>query len=270
MNPNASNRPMSMLERPVLTSGAMTTQPIKQTALLLIAAALAFGCSKPSEPSTTSTVASAPSPATSAAPRVVATTDPFEGEITVTVKDEAQQKLAPSITYSVKGNNVRYVPAAAPVRAVSDLAAQRVSVIDDAQKSYETIDGKAVAGAKVAPAPKVQKTGKMEKLAGLDCEDWTIDDGNEKVDVCAAKNVAYFALAGDAKPGNTETPWATALTSEKAFPLRVVVHDKAGKEAYRAEATKADRKKLDDALFQVPPTYKKADLAKEAKTASLP
>ena len=110
----------------------------------------------------------------------------------------------------------------------------------------------------------------MEKIAGLDCEDWTIEDGNEKVDVCAAKNLAYFSLAGEPKPGNAETGWAVALTTEKAFPLRVVVHDKAGKEQYRADATKVERKKLDDSLFDLPAGYKKADLSKEARTASLP
>ena len=92
----------------------------------------------------------------------------------------------------------------------------------------------------------------------------------EKVDVCASKGIAYFDLASNAKAGSAETPWAVALTTEKAFPLRVVVHDKSGKEEYRADATRADRKKLDDSLFKPPAAYKKADLAKETKTASLP
>jgi hypothetical protein len=116
----------------------------------------------------------------------------------------------------------------------------------------------------------VQKTGRTEKIAGLDCENWTIDDGNEKVDVCASKGISYFDLARDAKAGSAETPWAVALTTENAFPLRVIVHDKAGKEEYRAEVTRADRKKIDDASFQPPSAYKTANLAKETATASLP
>ena len=88
--------------------------------------------------------------------------------------------------------------------------------------------------------------------------------------VCASKGIAYFDLASDAKAGSAEARWAVTLTTEKAFPLRVVVHDKAGKEEYRAEATRADRKKLDDALFQPPSAYQKADLAKETRLASLP
>jgi hypothetical protein len=188
----------------------------------------------------------------------------------VSVKDEAAKKLPASITYEVKGNKIRYSPVATPVHAIGDLDAQRAYAVDDAQKTYEAIDVKAPPSAKPADKAKVQKTGKTEKLAGLDCEDWSIDDGTQKVDVCASKGISYFDLAENAKPGSAEPAWATALTAEKAFPLRVVVHDKAGKEEYRAEATKADRTKLDDALFQVPAAYKKADLAKETKTASLP
>jgi len=48
------------------------------------------------------------------------------------------------------------------------------------------------------------------------------------------------------------------------------VRDKAGKETYRLEATKADRKKLDDSVFALPAGYKKTSLAKGTKTASLP
>ncbi|MGO8999882.1 MAG: DUF4412 domain-containing protein [Polyangiaceae bacterium] len=229
---------------------------------------LALGCKKSPEPPTPVPTASATPPPPAPAPAMA--NAPFEGEIVVSVKDEAAMKLPASITYDVKGNKVRYVPAAAPVYALGDMDGQQAYAVDDAKKTYDAIDVKPVQNAKAAPQPKVQKTGKTEKIAGLDCENWTIDDGNEKVDVCASKGIAYFDLASDAKAGSAETPWAVALTTQKAFPLRVVVHDKMGKEEYRAEATRADRKKLDDALFHPPSAYKAASLAKETKTASLP
>jgi hypothetical protein len=250
------------------------TTTIHRSALLLVASTLALACNKSPEPPAPSPPASAapvppPPPVASAAPAT-----PFEGEIVVAVKDEASMKLPATFTYDVKGSKVRYVPAAAPVHAVGDLDAQRVFAVDDAQKTYDAIDVKPPAQAKppvpAPPTPKVTKTGRMEKVAGLDCENWTIDDGTEKVDVCASKGIAYFDLASNAKPGSAEIPWATALTAEKAFPLRVVVHDKGGKEEYRAEATKVDRRRLDDSMFQMPSGYKAADLAKETKTASLP
>ena len=188
----------------------------------------------------------------------------------VTVKDEAAQKLPATITYDVKGSMVR--TSLRRLRFTQSAIWRRSGCTPSTTRRRATsaIDVKAPANAKLAPAPKVQKSGKMDKVAGLDCENWTIDDGNEKVNVCAAKGIAYFDLASDAKPGNAETPWAVALTTEKAFPLRVVVHDKTGKEQYRAEATKADRRRIDDSLFLMPNGYKTADLAKETRTASLP
>jgi hypothetical protein len=230
--------------------------PMNHLILVLSGAALAAGCSKSPEPATTSAPAAAqPLPIPSA---VASATAPFEGEITVAVKDDASKKLPASITYDVKGNKVRYVPAAAPVYAIGDLDAQQAYAVGDARKNYDAIDMKPVPTAKAAPAPKVQKTGKTERVMGLDCEDWTIDDGNERVDVCASKGIAYFDLAADAKTGSAETPWAVALTTEKSFPLRVVVHDKAGKEEYRADATKVERKVLSDTLFQPrPPTRRR-------------
>jgi hypothetical protein len=243
---------------------------LKRTVLVLTTAVLAVACNKASEPSTTSPAASASALKVAPIASTTAALPPFEGEILVTVNDEASKKLPATITYEVKGSKVRYTPAAASVHAVGDLDAQRVYAIDDGQKSYDAIDVKGPTGTKAAIPPKVQKSGKMEKVAGLDCEDWSIDDGTEKVDVCATKGVAYVDLASNAKSGNAEPSWATALTTEKAFPLRVVAHDKSGKEEYRAEATKADRKKLDDSMFVLPAGYKSADLAKETKSASLP
>ncbi len=246
--------------------------PYSRIALAFPVAALALACNKSPGATTTVPVASAsaaPS-ANTAVSALTAANPPFEGEILVSVKDEASMKLPASITYDVKGNKVHYAPAAAPVYAIGDLDAQEAYTIDDASKRYDAIEVKPAPNAKPATAPKVQKGGKNEKVAGLDCEDWTIDDGAEKVDVCASKGIAYFDLATNAKAGSSETPWAAVLTTEKAFPLRVVVHDKSGKEEYRAEATRVERKKLDDSMFKPPAAYKKADLAKETKTASLP
>jgi hypothetical protein len=245
---------------------------INRTVLVLTTLALAVACHKspetsPPPPASSVAAIAKPAPVASA---LAAPAAPFEGEILVAIKDESAKKLPLTIIYDVTATKVRYSPAAAPVHAIGDLDAQQVYAVDDAQKSYDAIDIKPSPNAKTMPGPKVQKTGKMEKIAGLDCEDWAIDDGTEKVDVCAAKGIAYFNLASDAKEGSAEIPWATALTAERAFPLKVIVHDKTGKEEYRADALKADRRKLDDATFRAPSGYKTADLAKETKTASLP
>jgi hypothetical protein len=234
---------------------------------VLVIAAVGFACSKDAQPSPAPSAPIAVRPTPSASPPAYV---PFEGEIVLAVTDEAAMKLPASITYDIKGNKVRYAPAAAPVYAVGDLDSQQAYAIDDRQKRYEVLSVKPTTSAKVPPTQTVKKSGNIETVAGLTCEDWTIEDGSGKVDVCASKGIEYFDLARGTKGGTAEAPWAAALTTEKAFPLRVIVHDKSGKEEYRADATRTERKKLDDALFQPPSAYKKADLATEARLASLP
>jgi hypothetical protein len=241
--------------------------------LMMCGLAITAG-NKKAEPTPTSAPPASSQAATPPAPsasQAAAPSGPFEGEIVLQVKDEAAQELPPTITYDVKGDKVRYVPASANIRAVSDAPAQHVYAINETQKTFQEVDTKPAADkSKAPPEPKVNKTGKTEKVAGMDCENWTIDSGDAKADVCAAKGIAFFELAREPKPGSAQPPWAATLAKENAFPLRVVMHDKGGKEQYRAEATKVDRKKLDDSLFQLPATFKKADLATDLKAAALP
>jgi hypothetical protein len=147
-------------------------------------------------------------------------TGKFEGEIVIDVKSEAAaQKLPPSVTFDIRGDRVRYQPAAAGVSAVDDLDGQHAYVISDSKKAYTDIDTRA-SGNKTQPQIRLERSTREEKIAGLSCEDWTIDDGNEKAEVCAAKGIAFFDPASDATAGNAEPSWARAMTTQKAFPLQ--------------------------------------------------
>lgn len=193
----------------------------------------------------------------------------FEGEIVLEVKS-AGQKVPVSVTFDVKSDKVRYEASGASVRAVYDQSAQQAYAISDSKKAYSDIDTKAPAEKERAPQVRLQRSTKEETVAGLRCEDWTIDDGNEKADVCAAKGIAFFDPAGNAKPGDAEPSWARAMTVQRSFPLTVVVHDRSGKEEYRAEAFEVKWQKVDDSAFQIPTGFRNADLTSDLKMASLP
>jgi hypothetical protein len=234
----------------------------------LASCALLVACGQKQVADTTSTTesmtleSSIPTPM-SAVP--LPTTGKFEGDIVVDVRSAGTQKLPVSVTFDIRGDRVRYEPTASSVHAVDDLAGQHAYVISDSKKVYADIDTKGP-----APQVRVERSTKEEKVAGLLCEDWTIDDGVEKADVCAAKGIAFFDPAGEAKPGKVEPAWARTLTLQNAFPLRVVVHDRSGKEEYRAEAFEVRWKNVDESAFQVPSGFKRADLTSDLKTASLP
>ncbi|WP_394846815.1 DUF4412 domain-containing protein [Pendulispora brunnea] len=218
------------------------------------------GCGKKQEAAATAPSAT-PAASTSSAPQPPAANLPFEGEIVVSVKGAASKEdLSASIRYKIKGDKVRAVPSSTNVNAIDDVAMHRGYVLDDWTRTYQEIDTKAPVNGGTASAPTITKSGKVEKIATLECEGWTIEWGSDGAHVCAAKGIPYFDLASYPKSGSVEPPWAAALTKERAFPLRVVVHDRDGNETLRAEATSIVRKKLDDAVFQVPRTFKKAKL----------
>jgi hypothetical protein len=213
-------------------------------------------------PTASASVAAVPSPAkaTAAAPAAAAA---FEGEIQLAVY-EPNSKPGQTMVYDVKGDKVRAQPAgndAGVARVVGDRKDKKVFAVVDASKSYASVD---VEGK--APLPPVTRTGKVEHVLGHDCEDWTINDGGERFDLCAAKGIAYL----DPAAGAGEPAWAAVLTREHAFPLKVVATDKAGKQEFRAEATKIEVRRLDDALFKVPADYHSAPLGKSVKVASIP
>lgn len=245
---------------------------MKRSAIAIALSTVAVvACSKTPEATSNAVSSASVTHAVVPAPTVAVTPpSPFEGEIQVAVTSGATQKLPATITYDIKGSKVKY-SSTANLQAIDDQTAQHAYTIDDTKKSYEDIDtSKAPANAKPPADPTVSKLGKSETIAGVSCDDWTIDTGDTKVDVCAASNTAFFDLDRDTKTGIMEPQWATALTKAKAFPLRAVVHDKSGKEQYRLQATKVDKKKIDDTTFTPPTTFAKADLAADEKQNSLP
>jgi hypothetical protein len=232
---------------------------------LAVLAPVAGGC-KPkttAEATPPASAAAGPAPAKATAAAPAAAPAPFEGEIQLAVY-QPNGKTAETMVYDIKGDKVRAQAAgsaAGVARVVGDRKDKKVSAVVDASKSYASVD---VEG-KAAPPP-FTRTGKVEHVLGHDCEDWTINDGGEHFEVCAAREIAYL----DPAAGAGEPVWAEVLTWEDAFPLKVLATDKAGKQEFRAEATKIEARRLDDALFKVPADYHAAPLGKSVKVASIP
>jgi hypothetical protein len=241
---------------------------------LAAAALMASGCkpktSGEAAPSASAAVAvSPPAPKATATATVAATPaqPAFEGESQLALY-QPSSKTPATIAYDVKGDKIRSQPVggdATAAHVVGDRKDKRVYAVVDSSKSYATVD----MDSKATP-PAVTKTGKVEHLLGRDCEDWTVSDGGERFDMCVAKGIAYLDPAAGAGAGAGEPSWAAVLTKERAFPLRVVATDKAGKQEFRAEATKIEAKHLDDALFKVPNDYHVVPMTRSMKVASIP
>jgi hypothetical protein len=193
----------------------------------------------------------------------------FEGAITMHV---TTSRGAEDLTFFTKAGKLRVDTPAhnnEMAHVVFDPSTNKTLVIMDNQKMYMEMDRPPVGGippgmpgggpgAAATPhaPPQITKTGKHETIAGMDCEDWTSKDASGKVGaICAAKGIAFFDFAAMA-PGRSEgAAWIDQLRSEQYFPLRAVDTDASGKEVSRMEATKIERKSLDDSLFVPPAGY---------------
>ena len=158
-------------------------------------------------------------------------------------------------------------------KAYALITAQRNAIVVDFEKIKDMAEqmrttmrpqAPAMRGAPSAPPapselPKIDKTGKKDKVAGYECEEWKITTKDTHVDVCMA-GISWIDLTplGTASP---ELAFAAVAADGAHFPLRVAFFDEKGKLAMRAEATKIDKKKLDNANFVVPPGFTVVELS---------
>ena len=124
--------------------------------------------------------------------------------------------------------------------------------------------------------PRLTPTGKQETIAGYTCEHWLMGD-NQELDMCVAKGLGYFGMGGNA--GRGLGTWKNLAFSPKllaeaaarpewvkfleggAFPLKLTTMED-GKVKLSMEATRIERKSLDDSLFTIPRDYKELSIPK--------
>lgn len=185
----------------------------------------------------------------------------FEGEITLqTTRDGKTQDML----VKAKGDKMRFdmTQGGQAASAIFDPTQNKMFMLMDQQKAYMEMDFSAPTAPQAnvdAKAATAEKTGKKETIAGIDCEDWTVKDPSGKhTETCLADGLAFLDL--DGLKGGSQTAFAKQLKEKKQFPLKSVDFDAAGKEISRTEATKIEKKKLDDTLFKVPDGYTKMAL----------
>jgi hypothetical protein len=249
-------------------------------ASLLCLALLIAACSGAKEKAE-STASDAASAVKDAAKSAVTGGD-FEGVIAMQVKTPASKPM--EMTYFVKGERARVetsMPESPMGSAVMlwDMPNGKMTMLLPPMKAYMTFDAKEMgdeirAGQEKdasgeAKFPKLTATGKTETIAGHQCEHYLMGDKQE-IDMCVAKGLGYFGMGNQAggmaamknlifspkmlAEAAAHPEWVKLLQGG-AFPLKMTVSE-GGKPGVTMEATKIERKPLDDALFTVPADYK--------------
>jgi hypothetical protein len=217
----------------------------------------------------------------------------FEGEVTMNVSGKgvsggnaASAAKPKTLLFGLKSPKVR-IDAGADIAADNPMLAQGAAFIIDppakkayvlvlAQKKAIVLDfDKAKGGLKLpklggapsnapsgppADPPKIEKTGKTEVIAGFQCEVWKITSKTGRADACLAEGIKWIDLT-DIGLQSPEFAAVAAVSDFNHFPLKMVAFDEKNVETSRMEATKIEKKKLDDTRFAVPADFQVVDLA---------
>jgi len=210
----------------------------------------------------------------------------FEGVITM--KMEGESMKGAEMTYFLKSRHARIEvttpdnPAGQGVM-LWDLEDARMTTLIPSRKMYMTIDMKEAAESMKGVTKNLKKpdgdqekfpmltdTGKEETIAGHTCEHWLMGE-KQNLDMCVAKGLGYFGMGGQGGGGlgalknlafspkllaeaAAHPEWVKFLEGG-AFPLKITSTED-GKVKMNMEATKIEKKALDDSLFSVPSDYK--------------
>ncbi len=257
--------------------------------LLLCFAVLAAACSKTEPPSTNSAAPFFPAASSAGGD--------FEGMIAM--KMETENQTGAEMIYFLKGRHTRIETKVANLPEGSavmlwDLDGGKITTLMPSRKMYMTMDMKTAAedmkdmkksqGQEEAEFPKLTPTGKRETIAGYTCEHWLMGD-KQDMDMCVAKGLGYFGMGGQSGGGlgswknlvfspkmlaaaATHPEWVKFLEGG-AFPLKLSAM-KDGQVKMTMEATRIEKKTLDDSLFVIPTDYKEFSMPNIPKMPTLP
>lgn len=200
---------------------------------------------------------------------VTVTAAGFEGRVAFKMSSARGQPQ--ELSYQIKGDKIRVeMPGQKAMGGmIMDLTRKETTMLMDEQKMYMTMampEPAAAGQGKKGEDATLEKTGEKETILGHAAEKYVATSAEGKTDLWLAEGLGTFMMArgggpmGGKRGGDAPQAWERALAGKELFPLRVVGHDKDGKESFRMEVTALEKKSLPDTLFTPPAGYQKFDM----------
>jgi hypothetical protein len=193
----------------------------------------------------------------------------FEGKVSYTLK---QGRDSLQMDYSIKGEQLRIdmKGGAEDVSTIMDTNGRKMTILMPSQQMYMVMDFPSQANAPTKRSEeseaseagggsgRLERTDETAEIAGFTARRYLAkaDDGRQTVtEIWASDELgSFFALGGGPGASQART-WEGDLSGANLFPLRVVERDARGRENFRLEAQKIEKKSLSDSIFQPPANY---------------
>lgn len=184
----------------------------------------------------------------------------FEGRLEMTMTNG--KKTTP-MTYFVKSGKIRFEMKPDPKTSsigLLDPASGEMTILMVEQKMYMTMGTRKIgaAAADMAKDMTMKETGRTEVIAGKTCSEFVTEDKKTITEIWATSELGGVANIAEAfSRRGQRSAWEEEMLRRNLFALRVVTKNKKGVEQSRMECVSISPEKLDEALFTVPPDFKK-------------
>lgn len=195
----------------------------------------------------------------------------FEGKVAMTM---TTGKNVYPVTYYIKGLQMRTESTLSTdkkghkLEAISifNMESHEALMLMMDQKMYMTmhLDTDALTDGKSAQTFDFKPTGRKEKIAGYDTEEYAGNSDGKRVEIWVTKELGQFVMANQSKPGrkaSQSAQWEKFMRENNFFALRTIQRQKEGAaEQLRMEATSVEKATQPDSLFQPPEGFQKIEL----------
>lgn len=196
----------------------------------------------------------------------------FEGKVAMTMTSgknvhpisyyikDSRMRTEMTITEDKKGKKLTAV-------SLFDLKSREMQVLMPEQKMYMTLsipEPDTNGEGKGAPGFEFKPTGRKEKIAGYDAEEYAGISEGKRTEMWVTKELGQFVMANQGKPGRKPTQsaqWEKFMRDGNFFAMRVIQRAKEGAaEQFRTEVTNVEKVSLPDSLFVPPVDFKKLEM----------
>lgn len=198
----------------------------------------------------------------------------FEGKIEM--KNTVGKESMP-MTYFVKGTLMRVEMKAEggkrkgkggeSVAMILDTAALEMTILMESEKMYmvQKLSGGEVEKGQKEADMEFKPTGRKEKIAGIEAEEYVGVSKKQRVEVWVTKELGKYMTANPGGPmgGKKKADaWAVFAEKENFFPLRTITraNKEGAPEDSRMEVISVDKSTQPDSLFKPPADYQKFEM----------